>query len=72
MTVSAAEPIKFAYWVPNVSGGLVISTIEQRTVGYRLHEIHRSRRSCPGNGPEILFDRRAVRLSRADRRGLSR
>ncbi len=25
------EPIKFAYWVPNVSGGLVISTIEQRT-----------------------------------------
>lgn len=26
-----SEPIKFAYWVPNVSGGLVISTIEQRT-----------------------------------------
>lgn len=26
-----AEPIKFAYWVPNVSGGLVISSIEQRT-----------------------------------------
>ena len=25
------EPIKFAYWVPNVSGGLVISSIEQRT-----------------------------------------
>src|ERR1700756_2038572 len=25
------EPIKFAYWVPNVSGGLVISDIEQRT-----------------------------------------
>lgn len=25
------EPIKFAYWVPNVSGGLVISKIEQRT-----------------------------------------
>lgn len=24
-------PIKFAYWVPNVSGGLVISKIEQRT-----------------------------------------
>lgn len=24
-------PIKFAYWVPNVSGGLVISNIEQRT-----------------------------------------
>ncbi|WP_143231042.1 hypothetical protein [Actinosynnema sp. ALI-1.44] len=25
------EPIKFAYWVPNVSGGLVPSDIEQRT-----------------------------------------
>jgi dimethylsulfone monooxygenase len=25
------DPIKFAYWVPNVSGGLVISDIEQRT-----------------------------------------
>lgn len=25
------EPVKFAYWVPNVSGGLVISNIEQRT-----------------------------------------
>ncbi|GGO39094.1 dimethyl sulfone monooxygenase SfnG [Gemmobacter aquaticus] len=25
------DPIKFAYWVPNVSGGLVISNIEQRT-----------------------------------------
>jgi FMNH2-dependent dimethyl sulfone monooxygenase len=24
-------PLKFAYWVPNVSGGLVISNIEQRT-----------------------------------------
>ena len=25
------EPLKFAYWVPNVSGGLVISKIAQRT-----------------------------------------
>jgi len=25
------DPIKFAYWVPNVSGGLVISKVEQRT-----------------------------------------
>jgi dimethylsulfone monooxygenase len=31
MTIRAVEPIKFAYWVPNVSGGLVISDIEQRT-----------------------------------------
>jgi len=31
--VADARPadIKFAYWVPNVSGGLVISKIEQRT-----------------------------------------
>jgi FMNH2-dependent dimethyl sulfone monooxygenase len=27
----AREPVKFAYWVPNVSGGLVISKVEQRT-----------------------------------------
>ncbi|MGV4886071.1 dimethylsulfone monooxygenase SfnG [Streptomyces viridosporus] len=26
-----ADPLKFAYWVPNVSGGLVTSRIEQRT-----------------------------------------
>ena len=25
------DNIKFAYWVPNVSGGLVVSKIEQRT-----------------------------------------
>ena len=25
------QPLRFAYWVPNVSGGLVTSTIEQRT-----------------------------------------
>ncbi len=31
MTDADVEPIKFAYWVPNVSGGLVVSTIEQRT-----------------------------------------
>ncbi|WP_017939875.1 dimethylsulfone monooxygenase SfnG [Zestomonas thermotolerans] len=29
--MSQAQPIKFAYWVPNVSGGLVVSKIEQRT-----------------------------------------
>lgn len=28
---TTAEPLKFAYWVPNVSGGLVVSKIEQRT-----------------------------------------
>jgi dimethylsulfone monooxygenase len=30
MTTSS-QPLQFAYWVPNVSGGLVISNIEQRT-----------------------------------------
>ena len=29
--VPSSEALKFAYWVPNVSGGLVVSTIEQRT-----------------------------------------
>jgi FMNH2-dependent dimethyl sulfone monooxygenase len=28
---NGSDPIRFAYWVPNVSGGLVISNIEQRT-----------------------------------------
>lgn len=28
---STREPLKFAYWVPNVSGGLVVSNIKQRT-----------------------------------------
>lgn len=27
----SSEPLRFAYWVPNVSGGLVVSTIAQRT-----------------------------------------
>ncbi|MBS7537369.1 dimethylsulfone monooxygenase SfnG [Ancylobacter lacus] len=35
MSTEAVQPsedaVKFAYWVPNVSGGLVISNIEQRT-----------------------------------------
>ncbi len=28
---ATAEQLKFAYWVPNVSGGLVTSTIDQST-----------------------------------------
>ncbi len=28
---SSREPLRFAYWVPNVSGGLVVSTLPQRT-----------------------------------------
>ncbi len=30
-TDPTTQPLSFAYWVPNVSGGLVTSTIEQRT-----------------------------------------
>ena len=30
-TAGAPEDLSFAYWVPNVSGGLVVSTIDQRT-----------------------------------------
>ena len=30
-TDPTTTPLRFAYWVPNVSGGLVTSTIEQRT-----------------------------------------
>jgi len=44
-----AAPVKFAYWVvPNVSGGLVTSKIEQRTdwglhdpVAYKRREVGR-------------------------------
>jgi dimethylsulfone monooxygenase len=31
MTTPTTEALRFAYWVPNVSGGLVVSKIEQRT-----------------------------------------
>lgn len=30
-SAASSEGIRFAYWVPNVSGGLVVSTIAQRT-----------------------------------------
>jgi len=34
------DPLKFAYWVPNVSGGLVVSKIEQRTDwGYEYNKL---------------------------------
>ena len=42
-TEKIADEIKFAYWVPNVSGGLVTSDIEQRTgwdFEYNLSLIH--------------------------------
>ncbi|QCX26620.1 dimethylsulfone monooxygenase SfnG [Nocardioides jishulii] len=31
MTSTERPPLQFAYWVPNVSGGLVVSNVEQRT-----------------------------------------
>ena len=31
MSSPPVEPVRFAYWVPNVSGGLVVSKIQQRT-----------------------------------------
>jgi FMNH2-dependent dimethyl sulfone monooxygenase len=39
VSTSNRAAVKFAYWVPNVSGGLVISKIEQRTswdIGYNV------------------------------------
>ena len=61
MTLSNAanEVVKFAYWVPNVSGGLVISNIEQRTswtIEYnrKLAQIAEARRGAAepsGAGP---------------------
>jgi FMNH2-dependent dimethyl sulfone monooxygenase len=38
-SVPNTEPLKFCYWVPNVSGGLVVSKIEQRTDwGYKFNK----------------------------------
>jgi alkanesulfonate monooxygenase SsuD/methylene tetrahydromethanopterin reductase-like flavin-dependent oxidoreductase (luciferase family) len=34
-TERIADHVKFACWVPNVSGGLVTSDIEKRTGGFR-------------------------------------
>lgn len=43
------DPIKFAYWVPNVSGGLVISKIEQRT-GWDINYNRRLAQIAEANG----------------------
>ncbi|MFT4085511.1 MAG: dimethyl sulfone monooxygenase SfnG [Nocardioides sp.] len=40
MNATAERPLRFAYWVPNVSGGLVVSNIEQRTDwGYDYNKV---------------------------------
>src|SRR4051812_36277551 len=50
----ANEPLKFAYWVPNVSGGLVTSTIEQRTDwGYEYNK--KLARTAEDNGFEYAL-----------------
>ena len=46
---SSNEDIKFAYWVPNVSGGLVVSNIEQRT-GWDLDYNTRLAQAAENNG----------------------
>lgn len=43
------DPVKFAYWVPNVSGGLVISQIEQRT-GWDINYNRRLAQIAEENG----------------------
>lgn len=53
-TESIADQIKFAYWVPNVSGGLVTSTIEQRT-GWDFEYNKRLARTAENNGFEYAL-----------------
>ena len=47
-TERVADHIKFAYWVPNVSGGLVTSDIEQRT----RSELRVQREARPNRGEQ--------------------
>ncbi|KAF0969522.1 hypothetical protein BPODLACK_01804 [Gordonia sp. YY1] len=56
-TESIADQIKFAYWVPNVSGGLVTSTIEQRTswdYDYNI-KLARPRRTTASSTPSRRY-----------------
>jgi len=53
-TESIADHVKFAYWVPNVSGGLVTSTIEQRT-GWDFEYNKRLARTAENNGFEYAL-----------------
>ncbi|PHM39495.1 dimethyl sulfone monooxygenase SfnG [Xenorhabdus mauleonii] len=49
--MSIPSPIQFAYWVPNVSGGLVISSINQRT-----HWDHHYNRQLAQTAENVGFD----------------
>jgi FMNH2-dependent dimethyl sulfone monooxygenase len=50
----ARDDVKFAYWVPNVSGGLVISDIEQRT-SWDIDYNRRLARLAENNGFEYAL-----------------
>jgi FMNH2-dependent dimethyl sulfone monooxygenase len=49
MSTPTTEPLRFAYWVPNVSGGLVVSTIPQRT-NHSLEYNVEAARAAEANG----------------------
>ncbi|MDZ8172697.1 dimethylsulfone monooxygenase SfnG [Microbacterium xanthum] len=51
---TAHEPLRFAYWVPNVSGGLVVSNIEQRT-SWRYEDNVRLARTAESVGFEYAL-----------------
>ena len=62
---AASAPLQFAYWVPNVSGGLVISDIEQRT-GWDYDYNKRLAQTAENNGFEYALSfRRSVAPRRA-------
>ena len=42
-TAAEREPVEFAYWVPNVSGGLVVSNLPQRTSHEPAYNIETAR-----------------------------
>jgi len=57
----SSKQIKFAYWVPNVSGGLVVSAIEQRTswdIDYnrKLAQMGASSPELEGNWAKSTFE----------------
>ncbi|MFD0360918.1 LLM class flavin-dependent oxidoreductase [Nocardia sp. GCM10030253] len=53
-TENIAEQIRFAYWVPNVSGGLVTSDIEQRT-GWDFEYNKKLAQTAENNGFEYAL-----------------
>jgi hypothetical protein len=56
------DPLSFAYWVPNVSGGLVVSKIPQRTdwnldYNVKLAQIAEKSVSSAATAPNISTNR---------------